>query len=112
MPSRRADYRDRRPDSHDSAKSSRHREGLPAYTFERAPAELWRSRYEEGRNLIVVNNAHRDFIYASKNRAVKLRYVCRLYIKELVQKNFPGLSSEKLLERMVELSLYTEEHLR
>ena len=96
----------------DSAKSSRHREGLPAYTFERAPGELWRSRYEEGRNLIVINNAHRDFIYASKNRAVKLRYICRLYIKELVQKNFPGLSPDKLLERMVELSLYTEEHLR
>ena len=96
----------------ESAKSPRHREGLPAYTFERAPGELWRSRYEEERNLIIVNNAHRDFIYASKNRAVKLRYVCRLYIKELVQKNFPGLSSERLLERMVELSLYTEEHLR
>jgi hypothetical protein len=96
----------------DSAKSPRHREGLPAYTFERAPGELWRSRYDEGRNLILINNAHRDFIYASKNRAVKLRYICRLYIKELVQKNFPGLSSDKLLERMVELSLYTEEHLR
>jgi hypothetical protein len=96
----------------DSAKSSRHREGLPAYTFERAPGELWRSRYEEERNLIVINNAHRDFIYASKNRAVKLRYICRLYIKELVQKNFPGLSPDQLLERMVELSLYTEEHLR
>ena len=75
----------------------------PAYTFDRAPGELWRSRYEEERNLIIVNNAHRDFIYASKNRAIKLRYVCRLYIKELVQKNFPGLSSERLLERMVEL---------
>ena len=94
------------------SKSARHREGLPAYTFERAPGELWRSRYEEERNLILINNAHRDFVYASKNRTIKLRYICRLYIKELVQKNFPGLSSDKLLERMVELSLYTEEHLR
>jgi hypothetical protein len=29
-----------------------------------------------------------------------------------VHSNFPGLSPERLLERMVELSLYTEEHLR
>jgi hypothetical protein len=61
---------------------------------------------------IVVNNAHRDFIYESRNRSLKLRYICRLYIKELVQKNFPGLSSDHLLERMVELSIYTEEHLK
>ncbi|MBP1602538.1 MAG: hypothetical protein H6Q06_2689, partial [Acidobacteria bacterium] len=32
--------------------------------------------------------------------------------KELVHSNFLGLSPERLLERMVELSLYTEEHLR
>jgi len=32
--------------------------------------------------------------------------------KELVLRNFPGTSSESLLERMIELSLYTEENLR
>jgi hypothetical protein len=32
--------------------------------------------------------------------------------RELVKQNFPGLSPDRLLERMVELSLYTEEHLR
>jgi hypothetical protein len=93
-------------------KASGSRQGLPAYTFQRAPGELWRSRFEEARNLIVINNAHRDFVYASRNKAVKLRYICRLYIKELVHQNFPGLPAERLLERMVELSLYTEEHLR
>jgi hypothetical protein len=93
-------------------KTSGNRQGLPAYTFHRAPGELWRSRYEEERNLIIINNAHRDFIYSSRNKALKLRYICRLYIKELVQQNFPGLSADRLLERMVELSLYTEEHLR
>jgi hypothetical protein len=93
-------------------KASGSRQGLPAYTFQRAPGELWRSRYEESRNLIIINNAHRDFIYSSRNKALKLRYICRLYIKELVQQNFPGLSADRLLERMVELSLYTEEHLR
>ena len=96
----------------DLPKSSRGRQGLPAYTFERAPGELWRSRYEEARNLIVINNAHRDFVYASRSRALKLRYICRLYVKELVHSNFPGIPAERLLERMVELSLYTEEHLK
>jgi len=88
------------------------RQGLPAYTFEHRPGELWRSRFDQSRNLIIVNNAHRDFIFSSRNRALKLRYICRLYTKELVQKNFPGLSPEHLLERMVELSLYAEEHLK
>jgi len=36
----------------------------------------------------------------------------RSYIKELVLKNFTGLSSDQLLERMVELSLYAEEKLK
>jgi hypothetical protein len=93
-------------------KISGSRQGLPAYTFEHRPGELWRSRFDQSRNLIIVNNAHRDFIYSSRNRALKLRYICRLYTKELVQKNFPGLSPEHLLERMVELSLYAEEHLK
>ncbi len=96
----------------ETPKSGRGKQGLPAYTFERAPGELWRSRYEEVRNLIVINNSHRDFVYASRNRALKLRYLCRLYVKELVNSNFPGLAPESLLERMVELSLYTEEHLK
>ena len=96
----------------ESSRLSRERQGLPSYTFERAPGELWRSRYDDERNLIAINNSHRDFVYASRNRALKLRYICRLYIKELVCKNFPGLSPDHLLERMVELSLYTEEHLK
>lgn len=41
-----------------------------------------------------------------------IRYLCRLFAKELVYKNFPGYSPEQLLERMIELSLYAEEHLR
>jgi hypothetical protein len=60
----------------------------------------------------VINNGHRDFVYASRQKALKLRYVCRLFSKELVLRNFPGTSSESLLERMIELSLYTEENLR
>lgn len=85
--------------------------GLPGYTLERAAGELWRSRFDEARNVIVVNNGHRDFVFASRNQPLKLRYLVRLYIKELLLRNFTGLASEQLLERMVELSLYTEEKL-
>ena len=88
------------------------RHGLPGYTFQRAPGELWRSRYDAEQNVIVVNNAHRDFVYAARAKALKLRYISRLYAKELVLKNFPGLAPEQLLERMIELSLYTDENLK
>jgi hypothetical protein len=86
--------------------------GLPGYTFRRAPGELWRSKYDERQNVIIINNGHRDFVYASKNRMRKLRYICRLFAKELVFRNFPGLPADQLLERMIELGLYTEEHLK
>ncbi len=86
--------------------------GLPGYTFERAAGELWRSRYDAERNVIVVNNGHRDFVFATANRALQLRYLVRLYVKELVLRNFAGVSSEQLLERMIELSLYAEEKLK
>ena len=86
--------------------------GLPGYTFERAAGELWRCRFDVERNIIVVNSGHRDFVFATRNRALQLRYLVRLYVKELVLKNFTGLPAEQLLERMVELSLYAEEKLK
>ncbi len=86
--------------------------GLPGYTFEKAAGALWRSRLDEQRNVIVVNNGHRDFVFATRSRALQLRYLVRLYVKELVLKNFAGNSGEQLLERMVELSLYAEEKLK
>ena len=86
--------------------------GLPGYTFERAPGELWRSRFDAQRNLIVVNNGHRDFVFAMRSRALQLRYLVRLYVKELVLKNFAGLPAEQVAERMIELSLYVEEKLK
>lgn len=85
--------------------------GLPGYTFERAPGEPWRSKFDPERNLIVVNNGHRDFVYSSRAKSLKLRYLVRLYAKELVLHNFAGLPADHLLERMIELSLRTEEHL-
>ena len=86
-------------------------QGLPGYTFERASGESWRSRFDAVRHVIVVNNGHRDFVYAARNKSLKLRYLVRLYAKELVLRNFVGLPADQLLERMVELSLRTEEHL-
>jgi hypothetical protein len=88
------------------------RKGLPGYTYRRAPGEMWRSRFEMEKNVIVINNGHRDFVYAGKQKIRKLRYICRLFCKELVRHNFPGLQTDELLERMIELSLYTEEHLK
>jgi hypothetical protein len=86
--------------------------GLPGYTFERAAGEPWRSRYDRVRNLIVVNSGHRDFVFATRSRALQLRYLVRLYVKELVLQNFVGLPAEQMAERMVELSLYVEEKLK
>ncbi len=92
--------------------SSGERRGLPSYTFHKAPGQLWRSRFDVEQNVIVINKGHRDFVFASRHKSLQLRYVCRLFAKELVVHNFPGLRPEQLLERMIELSLYTEENLR
>ena len=43
-------------------------QGLPGYTFESAPGDSWRSRYEVTRNVIVINNGHRDFVYVAARR--------------------------------------------
>jgi len=86
--------------------------GLPGYTFERAAGELWRSRFDGERNLIVVNSGHRDFVFATRSRTRQLRYLVRLYVKELVLKNFAGVPAEQLTERMIELSLYVEDNLK
>lgn len=88
------------------------KQGIPSYTFQKAPGELWRSRYEPEQNVVVINNGHRDFVFASRNKLLKLRYICRLFAKELVVKNFTGIPPGELLERLIELSLYTEENLK
>ncbi len=88
------------------------RKGLPGYTFRHAPGELWRSHYEKDRFIIIINTGHADFIYASKNPIRKLKYIARLFAKELVLENFPGAGREEILERMIELQLYMEENLK
>ena len=56
----------------DTKGSSADQQGLPGYAFKRAPGELWRARYDNEQNFIVINNGHRDFVFASRNRALKL----------------------------------------
>ncbi len=89
----------------------RRKKGLPGYTYRKAPGELWRSRYDDERYIIIINNGHADFIYASRNKSRKLKYITKLFAKELVLANFPEVSREQVLERMIELQLYTEENL-
>lgn len=96
-------------EKHNSTNQTR---GLPGYTYLRAPGELWRSKYDEKNNLIIINNGHNDHIFSSQKRSRKLKYICRFFAKELVLKNFLGYDSNELLERMFELSLYTEEQLK
>ncbi|MGK5085038.1 ATP-binding protein [Bdellovibrionota bacterium FG-1] len=88
------------------------RRGLPDFTYERAPGQLWRSRFDMGRDLILINSGHRDFLFASSKPSLKLKYLLRLFSKELVIANFPGLSSMELLDRLIEVSLRAEEFLR
>ncbi|HTL56169.1 MAG TPA: ATP-binding protein [Candidatus Limnocylindrales bacterium] len=87
-------------------------QGIPSYTYQKAPGELWRSRYQTDQNVIVINSGHRDFVFAARNKLLKIRYICRLFAKELVAKNFSGVPPGELLERLIELSLYSEENLR
>ncbi len=68
-------------------------------------------RFDPERNLIVVNSGHRDYVFTARSKSMKLRYLVRLYAKEMVKRNFPELRGEELFDRLIELSLYTEEQL-
>ncbi|MDX9800098.1 MAG: ATP-binding protein [Spirochaetia bacterium] len=99
----------KKDDTSSSADGSR--KGLPGYTYLKAPGELWRSRFDRDRYIIIINNGHADFIYASRAKTRKLRYISKLFTKELVLENFPEITREQLLERMIELQIYSEENL-
>lgn len=43
-------------------------------------------------------------------KARKLRDLVRLYAKEMMRRNFPGLPAAELLDRLIELSPHTEEN--
>ena len=94
------------------AETSKPYKGLPSFTYERSPGELWRSRFDAERNLISVNSGHRDFLFASSKPNLKLRYLVRLFSKELVLANFQGLSQVEIVDRQIEVSLRAEEFLK
>jgi hypothetical protein len=48
----------------------------------------------------------------SARNGIEARCVCPLFAKDRVPKNFVGISQDQLLERLLELTLYTEENLR
>ncbi|TVQ35896.1 MAG: hypothetical protein EA384_15375 [Spirochaetaceae bacterium] len=100
------------PGARGAASGAMGRQGLPGYTYRYAPGELWRSRYDADQSLITVNSGHADFVYAARQSASKLRYLGRLFAKEIVLANFPGAPRDELLERMVELELYMDSSLR
>jgi hypothetical protein len=88
------------------------KKGLPSFTYERQPGQAWRSHFDAARNLIVINSGHRDFLFSSAKPQLKLRYLVRLFSKELVLNNFQGLSASEALDRQIEISLRAEEFLR
>jgi hypothetical protein len=87
------------------------KKGLPGYTYQNSPGELWRSRFDQEKRIIYINNGHADFIYASRSNSRKLKYIFKLFSKELVSANFPELNTNQLMEKMIELQLYSEESL-
>jgi hypothetical protein len=83
--------------------------GLPSYRLEPEHTQMWRSRYDIARNEIVINSAHRDFVTSKSTPAKHRRYVGKLYAKELVLINFPHEPPADVLERLIELTLRTED---
>ena len=78
----------------------------------KAVAEFVENSIDARARRVVINNGHRDFVFASKSKVLKLRYITRLFSKELVLRNFAGLAAPQLLERLIELTLRAEENLK
>jgi hypothetical protein len=85
--------------------------GLPGYRLEAEHGHAWRSRYDAGRNEIVINSAHRDFLASRSAAARHRRYIGKLYAKEVVLTNFPHESPAEVMERLIEVTLRTEDAL-
>jgi len=85
--------------------------GLPGYRLEPEHGQPWRSRYDGTANEIVINSAHRDFLASRVSAAKHRRYVGKLYAKEVVLTNFPHESPAQVMERLIEVTLRTEDAL-
>ena len=85
--------------------------GLPGYRLEPEHGQPWRSRYDATGNEIVINSAHRDFLASRTAGARHRRYIGKLYAKEVVLTNFPHESPAEVMERLIEVTLRTEDAL-
>jgi len=85
--------------------------GLPSYRLEAEHGESWRSRYDARQNEIIINSAHRDFLASRSLAARHRRYIGKLYAKEVVLSNFPHETPSQVMERLIEVTLRTEEAL-
>ena len=85
--------------------------GLPGYRLEAEHGQAWRSRYDTATNEIVINSAHRDFLASRSAAAKHRRYIGKLYAKEVVLSNFPHESPAEVMERLIEVTLRTEDTL-
>ncbi len=85
--------------------------GLPSYRLEPEHGQPWRSRYDATANEIIINSAHRDFLASKSSVGKHRRYIGKLYAKEVVLSNFPHESPAQALERLIEVTLRTEDAL-
>lgn len=77
-----------------------------------APEEPWRSRYRPDLGVLEYNSGHGDFVSAAQTGLKgRLRYLGKLYSKELVLANFAGKPASQLLEYMVQLTSALERRL-
>ena len=83
--------------------------GLPSYRLGPEHGKPWRSRYDEKKNEIIINSAHRDFLSSRTTAAKHRRFIGKLYAKEVVLINFPHESPSEVLERLIQLTLRTED---
>ena len=85
--------------------------GLPSYRLEPEHGQPWRSRYDAKSNEIIINSSHRDFLASKSSVGKHRRYIGKLYAKEVVLSNFPHESPAQALERLIEVTLRTEDAL-
>jgi hypothetical protein len=55
------------------------------------------------------NEGHRDYLAVRDDDSRRLRYLCHLFAKEVVLKNFGDPAHADLLERMVEILVHLGE---
>lgn len=84
------------------------RKGLPSFRYLNRPEERWRSRFDVEKNVILINNGHRDFAAARVKAASLRRYLAKLYAKEMVHLNFPDAGAPEAMERLIELIMRME----